>query len=119
MNTNTKNIIFSITLFLLVGSVFVFYPREVWFDESFSILRAQQSVNEIVVPGDVHSPSYYLYLHFWGKLFGFSLISLRLSSLLVGILAVIYLYKLFKTIYPDDNIGWVLVIIMGWGRVKI
>lgn len=58
--------------------------QSVWFDESYSILVAQQKPSEIVrlVSADTHPPAYYLLLHSWGNVFGWNDFALRSLSVL-------------------------------------
>jgi len=58
-----------------------------WFDESFSWRMAQFSFPEIIARSerDVHPPFHFLVLGVWSRLFGPSLLSLRLSSMLFGL----------------------------------
>lgn len=57
--------------------------QSIWFDEAYSILLAHQSVAELLrlTSIDTHPPLYYLLLKAWGGLFGWSELSLRLSSI--------------------------------------
>lgn len=58
--------------------------QSVWFDEAYSILLAKKSAGEIMaLTGvDTHPPFYYLLLHAWGNIFGWSELALRLPSVL-------------------------------------
>ncbi len=75
--------------------------QDVWFDENYSIILAQQSVPELLhlTSVDAHPPLFYLLLKLWGSVFGWSELSLRsMSALLcavtVGIVALL-LRRLF------------------------
>jgi mannosyltransferase len=76
--------------------------RSVWFDEGYSIMVAQRPAHELVelTKVDAHPPLYYLYLKGWGTAFGWSELSLRLSSMIpmaasVGLMVVV-LRRLFN-----------------------
>lgn len=70
----------------------------IWLDEGVSIARGSSNLSG-VLSGRVADPSppfYYLLLHLWMKLFGYSEISARLPSVIFGVLSVLLLYRLGK-----------------------
>lgn len=75
----------------------------VWFDEGYSIMVAQRPIHELIslTAVDAHPPLYYLYLKLWAGVFGWSELSLRASSAVVGAVGVFFmlliLRKLFST----------------------
>ncbi|MGB4768578.1 MAG: glycosyltransferase family 39 protein [Candidatus Saccharimonas sp.] len=75
--------------------------QSVWFDEAYSILLAKQSLGELLrlTSIDTHPPLYYILLKAWAGVFGWSELSLRLSSILSMVLAIgvggLLLRKLF------------------------
>src|SRR3989338_2895946 len=75
----------------------------VWFDEGYSIMVAQRPVHELIglTAVDAHPPLYYMYLKVWASVFGWSELSLRASSAIVGAIAVFFMLlivrKLFST----------------------
>ncbi|MBI3485819.1 glycosyltransferase family 39 protein [Candidatus Daviesbacteria bacterium] len=79
-----------------------------WLDEAISAISIQQySLVDLVVkfmPGDFHPPLHYLLIFFWGKVFGYSEISLRLPSVLLGVASVYIVYLLVKTLF-NKRIG--------------
>lgn len=62
----------------------------IWHDEGYSIMLAQYPAGELVqrTALDVHPPLYYLLLRGWGLTFGWSIVSLRLLSVLCATVAV-------------------------------
>jgi len=58
--------------------------QSVWFDEAYSIFLAKQTIGELLrlTSLDTHPPLYYLLLHVWGNVFGWSEIALRSLSVL-------------------------------------
>ena len=74
--------------FVLV--LFMGKDQDIWFDESYSIILAQQPVGELIhLTGvDAHPPLFYLLLKAWGSLFGWSELSLRMMSALLCALTV-------------------------------
>lgn len=86
--------------FVLV--LFLGRGQSIWFDESYSVLLAKQSVLDIfrLTGVDAHPPLYYLLLKLWCGLFGWSELALRslsalLSALTVGVAALL-LRRLFS-----------------------
>ncbi|NCU30695.1 hypothetical protein EOM57_02725 [Candidatus Saccharibacteria bacterium] len=75
--------------------------QSIWFDEAYSILVAQQQPSEIIAltAVDTHPPLYYLLLHVWGNIFGWSESAVRsLSALALGglvVVAAVFAQKLF------------------------
>lgn len=78
-------VVIFISLSLIIGM-----NQSVWYDEAYSIFLAQKPADQLIAftSADVHPPLYYLLLKFWGGLFGFSVLSLRLSSILPMAIAV-------------------------------
>lgn len=75
--------------------------RSVWFDEGYSIMVAQKSVGEIfsLTAVDAHPPVYYVFLKLWASLFGWSELSLRLSSAVIGALGVGAMIALVRKLF--------------------
>lgn len=75
--------------------------RSVWFDEGYSIMLTQRPITEILslTAVDAHPPLYYLFLKLWGTLFGWSELSLRLSSAVVGALSVGIMIALVRKLF--------------------
>jgi len=73
-----------------------------WYDELVSFDEASKNsilgVIFYTLKTDVHLPLYPVLLHYWGKLFSFSDISLRLFSAICGILTVLTSYFVGKEI---------------------
>lgn len=74
--------------------------QSLWLDEAISALVAWDlGVKEIInnfIRGDFHPPGHYLLLHFWGKIFGWSEISLRLPSVFFGVGTIYFVYKIIN-----------------------
>jgi uncharacterized membrane protein len=66
------------TAFLVLGS----FNKQLWFDESYSVGLVHQNLWDLIVisTGDVHPPFYYIVLKLYSFVFGDSLLSLRLFS---------------------------------------
>lgn len=76
--------------------------QSLWLDEAITALAVKNnSFIEIITkysPGDFHPPLYYLILKLWTNLFGYSEISLRVPSVIAGVLLVFIVYKIVKNI---------------------
>lgn len=72
--------------------------QSLWLDEAISFFAVKNySFFNIITgfsSGDVHPPLYYLILKLWTNFFGYSEISLRLPSVIAGVLAVFVIYKI-------------------------
>lgn len=70
--------------FLFTKTPLLFLTQSIWRDEAFTYLLAKKNIIEIVILTlqDFNPPLYYLFIHFWMKIFGHSEVSLRLPSLL-------------------------------------
>ena len=82
--------------------------ESLWFDESFTMLSVEKvSFSEVVRQANVYEnkPStYYVFLHFWSKIFGLSVFALRLFSVIVGTISIFLIYFLGKNLF-DRNVA--------------
>lgn len=82
--------------------------QSLWLDEATTALVSQMSVVDFFsrfMPADFHPPLYYLVMHFWVSLFGVGEISLRIPSIIFGILTVYFVFLIAKNI----KLKWPLV----------
>lgn len=108
-------------LLLVVGFALIFavislsigMSQSVWFDEAYSITLAKRPIGELVhlTAIDVHPPVYYLFLHFWGGLFGFGELSLRLSSVMPMFFAIILMAILLKRLFNKPFAGFATLLL--------
>lgn len=75
-----------------------YLTRGFWGDESWTALISQLPIKEIIrVTGeDFHPPLYYFIVHFWGNLFSFEEVTIRLISVIFHLLTPIIAYYLSK-----------------------
>jgi len=75
-------------------------------DEPFTIFYSQQSLGELfdLFNKENNPPLHFLMLHFWMKLFGTSILSVRFLSVLFGALTVIPLFKIGNSFF-DKKVG--------------
>ncbi|MFH1339547.1 MAG: glycosyltransferase family 39 protein [Candidatus Omnitrophota bacterium] len=83
--------------------------HEFWYDEVVTVNYAQNPYGNW---GSFNAPLYWLFLHFWIKLFGISEFSLRFPSLIFSFFSVILIYLLGKILF-DRMVGIFAAIFMG------
>lgn len=98
-------------LILLIGFLFRLYHNTsvaLWHDEAFSALYIKYSWGEMMhrIVLDVHPPLYYLILRLYHYIFGSSLFSLRLLSIIFGLLTIYAGYLFVKKAFKNEN--WAL-----------
>ncbi|QQG43451.1 MAG: glycosyltransferase family 39 protein [Candidatus Daviesbacteria bacterium] len=82
--------------------------QSLWLDEAINVVNAQ-NLNLLTFLtqypiGDFHPPGYFLLLWLWGRLFGFSEISVRIPSLFLGVGTIWLVYLLGKELF-NKKIG--------------
>ena len=72
--------------------------NSLWYDETVSLLLARSDVAELIrhTAGDIHPPFYYLLLHFWGQLAGWSEFSSAFLSLGFGVVLIALVYRVAR-----------------------
>lgn len=84
----------------------VLINQSLWLDEATSALVAQKhtflEIIKYFSPGDFHPPLYYLILNTWGKLFGYSEISMRFPSILFSIGTIYTVYKICRQVVTKE-----------------
>lgn len=89
---------------VLVGAILRFTnlgKQPLWMDEAYSVWMSQQSIPDIIkltIQIDQHPPLYHLLLHFWNVLGGTSEFWVRSFSALLGVLTILTIYDLGKTL---------------------
>jgi uncharacterized membrane protein len=107
---NTKKILLILFLTIALVTIVELYNLtaiSLWHDESFSALLIKYNFNEMIarIKMDVHPPFYYILLRGWNFLFGNSLFSLRLFSVLFSILATISIYIFVKQAFKNRDLA--------------
>lgn len=110
MTKNKLNIpLLAILLSALALRLIGIQSRSIWYDEAFSILFAQQSPAEILnntlfqnsdsSAAEEHPPLYYFGLWTWFKLFGTSVISARMFSILFSLLVILLIHQIARELF--------------------
>jgi len=75
--------------------------QPLWWDEGWSLYFATADIPSMIARTaiDIHPPLYYLLLHFWILISGPSVISVRLSSVLVGTLSIPLIFLLGRRLF--------------------
>jgi len=78
-----------------------------WLDEAIGALAVKdltlQQLFTNYLPSDFNPPFSYLIHFYWGKIFGYSEISLRLPSVIFGVLSIWLIYRLAKLLLPKSK----------------
>lgn len=79
--------------------------QSLWLDEAINILAAKNySFVGIIVEyakGDFHPPGYFIILWIWGRLLGFSEVSMRFPSIIFGLLTILLIYLIGKKLFSN------------------
>jgi len=94
---------------LLAGIILRIYnigAESVWYDEAFSVkfskVSALAQIKWILQGGGGYEPNpplYFILLHFWARLLGYSEFSIRLLSACLGSLSIVAIYALGKLLF--------------------
>ena len=95
---------FTLPLILLIALVLRLInltAQPLWFDEGWSVWFATTDLSTMIArtAEDIHPPFYYALLHGWVALCGVSEVSLRLLSVVIGVLAVAAIYLLARRMF--------------------
>jgi mannosyltransferase len=109
----------SIAVFLpaLLVRLLGIVSRPIWYDEAFAILFSEKGLKAMLAgtltvgPGgaaaDIHPLAYYTLLWGWMKVFGESLVSVRMLSILLGVGTVVLAYYLLHALFPAGRLALV------------
>lgn len=98
-----------IVLILALGLVLrlINLNQSFWLDEAISGLAAKNysfiGIITKFAQGDTHPPLYYLVLRLWSLVFGYSEISMRLLSVLLGVATIFVIYKISVTLFKNKS----------------
>ncbi|MHC4282553.1 MAG: glycosyltransferase family 39 protein, partial [Planctomycetota bacterium] len=102
-----KNQFFLILIFLLGFAVRLYHidALDVWRDESFSINVGSMPLHMVldITINDMHPPLHLTLLHFWMKTFGSSTFSVRMLSLIFGMLTIYFTYLLSTLVFSNPT----------------
>lgn len=101
-------------LFLVLGLALLLrlksLDQSLWLDEAINVFYAQSNSFWWFVTkyplGDFHPPGYFAVLWLWGHLFGFSEVSVRMPSVIFGVLTVFLVYLIGKKLISRSAGFW-------------
>jgi mannosyltransferase len=101
---NRKYLIAPIIVIAAVLRLYDIQGPDIWLDEAYSALLANESWSGILTALKVDSgpPLYYFILHIWVGLFGDSELALRLPSVVGGILLVYCIYHVGARLFSSE-----------------
>jgi mannosyltransferase len=93
---------------VLIGAFLRVYhlgTQSIWFDEAFSVWISSLTLPQMVqaTAADVHPPLYYFLLHYWIIVFGTSESTVRLLSVLFGVLAIPMIYVVGRQLFNKET----------------
>ncbi|MBI4037111.1 glycosyltransferase family 39 protein, partial [Candidatus Daviesbacteria bacterium] len=104
-----------IVLLILLAFILrvVVINQSFWLDEAVSVLAANKFgytglINEFT-KYDFHPPLFYVILKFWGSIFGYGEVALRLLPILFGIGTVWVVYKIARELKINATIAGLLM----------
>lgn len=112
-------------ILILLLSLFLRFLRldqSLWLDEAINVLGAKNysflgMITEYA-KADFHPPGYFIILWVWTRFFGFSEISVRIPSVIFGVVAVYLIYLIGKKLY-SKNLGLVAALILAVNPLHI
>ncbi|MGB4850969.1 MAG: glycosyltransferase family 39 protein [Ignavibacteria bacterium] len=110
-------------IFLLAAALRIYNieQKNLWFDEIFSWHISEGSIEQIVAEtsGDIHPPFYYLVLKLWISFFSDSIFSMRMLSVLFGLLSMIFIYRISDKIFKNNSVTIVVLLLYAVSPVNI
>lgn len=99
-----KVLILAAIFITLVVRIYNITQKNVWFDEVYSWKLAQESFLQVIAlsSGDIHPPLYYIVLKIWMMVFGDTVFSIRLLSVVFSMLSLVFIYKICNLIFKDS-----------------
>ncbi len=112
---NDRTLLGLILLLALIVRVLGITSRPIWYDEAFAIFFSEKGPAAMLqgtlapdlsgAAADIHPLAYYTMLWGWMKVFGESLVSVRMLSILFGILSVLVAYFLLRAMFNHPRLA--------------
>ena len=109
---NTKLQVFLILLSALFVRLIGIASRPIWYDEAFAVLFSEKGLGQMLYgtlaptgtgSADIHPLGYYTLLWSWMKVFGESLVAVRLLSILAGVVSVGLVYLIAIELFDSKT----------------
>lgn len=97
-----------IWIILVIGSILrlINLSQSLWLDEGINIMAAQKfsfwGMMTQYAQADFHPPGYFAIIWIWGRLFGYSEISMRLPSVIFGVITIFLVYLIGKKLISKE-----------------
>jgi len=123
----TKFQVFLILLTALFVRMIGIASRPIWYDEAFAVLFSEKGLEQMLYgtlsptgagSADIHPLGYYTLLWSWMKVFGESLIAVRMLSILAGVLSVRLAYLVAAELF-DSKTAKTATLILAWAPFQI
>lgn len=96
--------------------------QSLWLDEGINVLAAQRStLLEMVTQyaqADFHPPAWFMVLWLWGKTFGYSEISVRMPSVIFGLLTIYFVFLIGKKLLSKE-LGLIAALLLAFNPLHI
>lgn len=113
-------LLFLAILLVAVGLRLRGFTESLWLDELFtsSYFCGHPLVLLRTLYTDIHPPAYFVFIHFWIRLFGDGEIALRIPPLISGLASLWLIFQLGKH-YRGEATGWVAAALLAFSPVHI
>ncbi|MBS1517564.1 MAG: glycosyltransferase family 39 protein [Bacteroidetes bacterium] len=117
----TKIFLLLIIILSAVLRIYDIETKNMWFDEIFSWKLSQSSFKDIIIQtsGDIHPPFYYMLLSIWTSVFSDSIFSMRMMSVLFGILSIVFIYRISGMIFESKTSVFFVLLLYAVSPVNI
>ena len=94
-NTKENIIIIGIIILNLIIKILFLDSRDIILDEAFTIFNSQRDLDSLfdIFINENNPPLHFLLVHFWIKLFGYSVFKMRLLSLIFSVSTIYLIYN--------------------------
>ena len=116
LRLNEQTILALLLLLALVIRLLGIATRPIWYDEAFAVLFSEtgpaamlagtHSPNNHGMAADIHPLAYYTLLYAWMRVFGESLASVRILSILLGVGTVLLAYLLMRAMFAESRLAF-------------
>jgi len=124
MNIDQKRINILLLIILWAGLFLRMYrlgAESLWLDEGVTVYYARLSLAEIfsrIASEEFNPPLYYSLIHFWIQIFGDSEFSVRMPSVIFGVLSILLIYKTGR-LMAGPEVGLLSALIVALNRFHI
>lgn len=109
---------FAIVFILILAFVLriININQSLWLDEAIGAIAVKnftfKSIITDFLPFDNHPPFYYLFLKLWTEIFSYSEMSLRMPSVIFGLLTIFFTYKICTLVFKGKTIGIISALLL-------